>query len=280
MIRAVALEQKCVDPLFFTESRYVSDEKRKSWSTDKDLLNETAMLISIGTQRDKFEQSDTNILKNYVQNGGTLFLTPIPKKKPPKKLADIFGISFGEKAIRDKKNHGVFQDHIKVKDFQEHPANKEIKSIMFGDHGCYPIHFTKNSGTPIAMSSKDSNPPNSIVAAEIPYGEGSVIVVGQCRIFMDDYIGEENNSEWLYNLLEYGLSQDKQVQTVSPIAEPAIEENKVKVRLSQDKQVQTASLISESTVEEKKVMAKFCTNCGHKLGEGDKFCSNCGQRIL
>jgi hypothetical protein len=250
MIRAAALDQRCADPMFFTDSRYVLEEKRKSWNTDKDLLDKTAMLISIGTQHDKFNQNDSAILKNYVQSGGTLFLTAIPRKKPPNKLVGEFGISFGEEGIRDRKNHGVFQDHIIVKNFQEHPANNEIESIMFGDHGCYPIYFTQDTGIPIAISSKDSKPSNSIVAAEVPFGDGRVIVVGQCRIFMDDYIGEENNSDWLYNLLEYGLNQDKQAPHAAPSPETIIEEPPIK--------------------------QNFCSNCGHKLGEGHKFCSNCG----
>jgi hypothetical protein len=253
IIRASAVDQLCEDPMYFTESKRISEDFRKSWNEVKDFFNETAMFISIGTQRDKFNQYDTNILKEYVQKGGTLFITPDPKKKPPNKLAELFGIRFGEKAIHDKKNNRLFRDHIIVRDFQNHPANKEVESIVFGDHGCYPIYLSQNNGVPIALSSKDSKPPNSIVAADVPFGEGRVLAVGQARIFMDDFLGEENNMIWLKNLMDYGLSFDK-AMTISPTSEPTVSEGI-------------------------KSKAKFCTSCGYKLEPDNKFCGNCGQKI-
>ena len=73
------------------------------------------------------------------------------------------------------------------------------------------------------------------------------------------------------------LSQDKQVHSISPAVEPTIEENNDKI--SPDKKVENVSPIQEPVVIEKKVKAKFCTNCGYKLGKGDKFCSNCCHKI-
>jgi hypothetical protein len=253
VIRSSAIEQDCEDLLFITDSRSIPEERKRTWNKALDLLKDTAIFASIGTQRDKFNPEDLDILKDYVQDGGTLFITPDPKKKPPNNLTEVFGFSFGEKAILDRKNHGVFRDHIIVRDFQDHPANKDIESIMFGDNGCYPIILDGDVGVPIAISSPDSNPPNSTVAAEIPYGEGRILAVGQCRIFMDDYLGEENNFNWLENMMNYALSTDKNV-TVIPTT-------------------------SEHKTQETKHKTKFCSNCGNQLDPDDLFCGNCGQKI-
>jgi hypothetical protein len=113
--------------------------------------------------------------------------------------------------------------------------------------------LSQNNGVPIALSSKDSKPPNSIVAADVPFGEGRVLAVGQARIFMDDFLGEENNMIWLKNLMDYGLSFDK-AMTISPTSEPTVSEGI-------------------------KSKAKFCTSCGYKLEPDNKFCGNCGQKI-
>jgi hypothetical protein len=253
VIRSSAIEQDCEDPLFITDSKSISEERKRPWDRAVDLLSDTAVFASIGTQRDKFNQQDKSILKEYVQEGGTLFITPDPKKKPPNNLTEVFGFRFGEKAISDRKNHGVFRDHIIVRDFPDHPANKDIESIMFGDNGCYPIILDEDTGVPIALSSPDSNPPNSIVAADIPYGEGRVIAVGQCRIFMDDYLGEENNFTWLENMMNYALSTDKEIiATSSPI---------------------------EHKTEVTRTKVKFCSNCGNQVDPDDVFCGNCGQKI-
>jgi hypothetical protein len=253
VIRSSAIEQDCEDPLFITDSRSIPEERKRSWGEALDILKDTAIFASIGTQRDKFNQEDLDILKEYVQDGGTLFITPDPKKKPPNEIAEVFGFSFGEKAIRDRKNHGVFRDHIIVRDFRDHPVNKDIESIMFGDHGCYPIILDGDVGVPIGISNPDSNPPNSTVAAEIPYGEGRVIAVGQCRIFMDDYLGEEKNFYWLENMMKYGLSTDK-MDKVTPTT-------------------------SEHKTAETKPKTKFCSNCGNQVDPEDLFCGNCGHKI-
>jgi hypothetical protein len=253
-------------------------------------MNNAAMFISIGTKKNKFKQNDKEILVKYVQEGGTLFITPEPKKKPPNKLVEAFGFQFGEKAIRDKKNHGVFNDHIIVRDFQDHPANEEVDSVQFGDFGCYPIYLSQNTGVPIAYSSKDANPANSIVAADIPYGEGRVLAIGQCRLFIDYFLGEKDNVIWLKNIIDYGLSTDKTIvpdaasaqQISTPINSISTVATSILEDTEEPKSTKVTTQISKETNgvdSPNEFRLKFCTNCGTKLEQSYKFCSNCGHKI-
>lgn len=235
-----ATSKGCKDLIILTK-------RRKEWEKDENLkLSETALLTSFGTKHKKYKRRDIEKIKNYVSSGGVFFLTPEPDNDPPNILAIDLGVKFGKKSIEDKENHSsVFDDHIIIQDFTDHPINKNINRVSFGSYGCYPVFIQTDTGFPLAYSSPVSDPPKSIVAAIIKLGKGLVIVVGQQRIFEDDFLPTNDNFQWLQNMFEYALLFEKL-------------ENQIKQ-------------------EPKTKLSPFCTNCGAKFNPEDKFCGECGQ---
>jgi hypothetical protein len=240
-LKNVANTKGCQVPIILTN-------RRKDWEKEENLrLSKTVLLTSLGTKSKKYKPKDVNKIKNYVLDGGVFFLTPEPDNDPPNTIAENLGVKFIKKSIVDKENNDdIFDDHIIVEDFTNHPINNDISKVLFGHHGCYPIILQTESGDPLAYSSIKSIPPRSIVAATVQLGKGLVIVVGQNNIFEDDFIPKHDNYKWLQNMFDFALLYEK----------------------NQEKSIQ----------ESIKIM-KFCTNCGSNLNPTDIFCGECGTRI-
>jgi hypothetical protein len=243
VLKNAAINKGCQDPNILTN-------RRKEWEKDENLrLSKTAFLTSLGTKSKKYKPKDIKKIKNYVLDGGVFFLTPEPNNDPPNTLAQNLGVKFIDKSIVDKENHDdVFDDHIIIEDFMDHPINNDITRVSFGSYGCYPLLLQTDSGIPIAYSSSKSDPPKSIVAAMVKMGKGLVVVVGQNRIFEDDYLPKYDNYKWLQNMFDFALSFEKHEEKI--IQEPSI------------------------------ITRKFCTTCGSKLNPTDVFCGECGARIF
>jgi hypothetical protein len=242
-LKNTAINKGCQDPVTLTN-------RRKEWEKDENLrLSKTVLLTSLGTKSKKYKPKDIPKIKNYVHEGGVFFLTPEPDNDPPNTLAQNLGVKFIDKSIVDKENHDdVFDDHIIIEDFTDHPVNNDITKVLFGHYGCYPILLQTDSGVPLAYSSSKSDPPRSIIAAMVKLGKGLVIIVGQNSIFEDDFIPKHDNYKWLQNMFDFALLFEKNQEKIIP-------ESSIKTR-------------------------KFCTNCGSKLNPTDVFCGECGKRIF
>lgn len=241
-LKNAANNKGCQVPIILTN-------RRKDWEKDENLrLSKTVLLTSLGTKSKKYKPRDINKIKNYVLDGGVFFLTPEPNNDPPNTLAQNLGVKFIKKSIIDKENNDdVFDNHIIVEDFTDHPINNDISKVLFGHHGCYPISLQTESGVPLVYSSSKSVPPRSIVAAIVKLGKGLVIVVGQNSLFEDYFIPTHDNYKWLQNMFDFALLYEK----------------------NQEKNIQESSI----------KISKFCTNCGSKLNPTDIFCGECGTRI-
>jgi hypothetical protein len=171
----------------------------------KHLLPKAAVLVSIGTKSgENFSQEERELIDNYVRDGGHLFITAYPPEKPPNELLEQLGAKFGENKIQDKKHHaGRHKDHIIVEDLTNHPINEGVKSIQIGKFGCYPIEIENPQTTVLAFSSGDAEPPLEPIAALLSCGAGKAVIIGQTRLFQDDFIEKLDNRRWLQNIISY-----------------------------------------------------------------------------
>jgi hypothetical protein len=193
------------------------------------------------------------LIKEYVLEGGRLFLTSNPPYDPPNPIIEPFGVGLGEKVIKDKQNHeGKHDDHILVRDLTDHPINEGVKTIRFGDYGCHPINIINADATSLGFSSSESDPPKAPVAALIPHGKGFIMAIGQTSLFKDKYMGDYDNSRWFRNILGFLLTT---------------------------RQIETDVKPEIKTEEPPTYNINHCTKCGAKIEAGDLFCGNCGQSI-
>jgi hypothetical protein len=215
--------------------------------TNEHLLPSTLLFISLGTKSsDKFSQKELTLLKSYVEHGGRLLLATCSPEKPPNELIDAFGAQFDTNVVTDEYHHaGRHKDHIIVGDLIDHPINQNVSTLRFGKFGCYPLRIQNPDGVTLASRSDHATPSRAPVAAILPHGKGHVVVIGQTRLFQDDFIDEADNRRWFENMLTY---------LTSPAPPPP-------------------------TQLDATPAPQFCTQCGVKCAEGALFCSNCGAKI-
>lgn len=211
------------------------------------LLPRTLLLISLGTKSDdNFSEKELELIKKYVENGGRLLLTAFSPEDPPNKIIDSLGLMFVKNVVEDELHHaGRHKDHIIVKDLADHPINKGVETIRFGKFGCYSLQIENPEAIILASSSEHTEPPKAPIAALASYGMGQVIVVGQTRLFQDDFIDEVDNRRWFENIMTFLTAKSTHTQ---------------------EKQAVVLTL-------------KYCTKCGIKIAEGALFCSNCGAKV-
>jgi uncharacterized membrane protein len=155
----------------------------------------------------KFERQELELISDYVKNGGRLLLTASSPYDPPNSFIEPFATKFIKKEIVDEiNNDGKHKDHIIVKDFADHPLNAGVNAICFGKYGCYPIEANQNAVV-LASSNNSANPANAPVAALVPYGNGLVLIIGQTRLFKDDFIEKSDNEKWLKNIINFLASE-------------------------------------------------------------------------
>ncbi len=179
----------------------------KLFIANHQLLPRTVLIILFGMKAGKIEQQELELISDYVKNGGRLLLTAYSPYDPPNSFIEPFGTKFLKKRIVDEiSNDGKHKDHIIVKDFVNHPLNAGVNTICFGKYGCYPIEVSQNAVV-LASSSNSANPPNAPVAALVPYGNGQVLIIGQTRLFQDDFIEKSDNEKWLRNIITFLVSE-------------------------------------------------------------------------
>jgi hypothetical protein len=218
---------------------------------NRELLPRTILLVFLGIKSNKFSQSELEIIESYVREGGRLLITPDPPFDPPNLVTERFGLRFRRDTIEDRLHHeGKHKDHIIVTDLKDHPINEGVKSICFGDYGCYQLGVAGREATVLAFSSEDSDPPNTPVAALIPYGSGQVVAIGQAHLFERKYLdmGQFNNAKWLKNIINF-------LSSTESLKEP-------------DRQFESGKLMEPEQ--------KYCTNCGAKLDPDGIYCGHCG----
>lgn len=171
------------------------------------LLPKTLLIILFGMKEGKFQREELELIYDYVRNGGQLILTAYSPYDPPNTFVEPFGAKFLKGVIEDEVNNdGQHKDHIIVRNLADHPVNAGVNAISFGQYGCYPIEASRGAIV-LASSSINAKPPNSPVAALIPYGSGQAIITGQTSLFQDNFINNLDNERWLRNIITSFASQ-------------------------------------------------------------------------
>jgi hypothetical protein len=221
---------------------FVGSPQDRIIEANNHLLKRIKLITSFGLGKKDPFRDETNILLEYVREGGNLFITANPPYDPPNEFLERFGVTLDNMDIKDAVNHvGRHDNHILVQDFAEHTINNGIKCIRIGDYGCYPLNISNPMIIPLAFSSKDADPPRVPIAALIPHGGGYILLVGHNRLFQDKYIEDEDNQQWLRNILSFLLSSPK------GMFEDPIQRN--------------------------------CPQCGQPINQNDQYCGYCGEKI-
>ncbi len=179
----------------------------KLFIANQHFLPRTVLIILFGMKAGKFEQQELDLIRDYVKNGGRLLLTAYSPYDPPNLFTEMFATKFLKPEIVDEiNNDGKHKDHIIVKDFADHPLNAGVNSICFGNYGCYPLDVRQNA-VALACSSDVANPPIAPVAVFMPYGNGHVLIIGQTRLFQDDFVEKLDNEKWLRNIINFLVTE-------------------------------------------------------------------------
>jgi hypothetical protein len=193
---------------------------------NKKLLEKTKILVLSGLESsNKISKKEINAIKNYIKEGGTLFLTgPSFKGEDTNVITSNFGVKFEWTKITDEDHHeSKYTDHVIISNFHDHEITKNVEQFCFGDYGGFPLIPNENVIS-LAKTSQTSKPSKATVLAHKQYGKGVVIFASSSTTFKDKYLKMFDNKKLAENIFRYLSSsiEPEEHPTVKPKKEKTI----------------------------------------------------------
>lgn len=206
--------------------------------TDRPITSEKLqgydVLIIMGSGRN-YTDEEVNSIKQYVNNGGGLFLVGYSwglddgdENFSFNKIARSFGVSFANnEIIADNQHYLFFTNFVTVNDLRPNPINENISAfyhimgtyikepgtsniIAYTDSDSWADQgFLTSRGTTTSNNQKDPNETSGQlpVISEMEYGKGKVIFMGAAGTYINSYFYRDNGWKlglnavnWLANL--------------------------------------------------------------------------------
>ncbi|MHA1480245.1 MAG: hypothetical protein ACTSQZ_02325 [Candidatus Thorarchaeota archaeon] len=177
---------------------------------------ENAQVIVFGCPNSsKLRQAEIDTLKKYVKNGGGLILLSLSGgdrglMNNMSKLAEYFGITFDNTAVKDDRNNAGIPTMPLIKDFKKHAITEGIKDLLIPS-GC----TLKVSGKAksLATTSDTADPPKQSVLAISEFGKGRVVCISSYEVFRrGGGFKHEGNQTLASNVFSW-LSRKSKAQT-------------------------------------------------------------------
>jgi len=192
--------------------------------SNKKLLEKTKILVLSGLESsNKISNKEIDAIKNYIQEGGTLFLSgPSFEGEDTNAVASNFGVKFEWTKIVDEGHYeSKYPDHVIISNFHDHEITKNIEQFCFGDYGGFPLIPNENV-TSLARTSQTSNPSETTVLAHKQYGKGVIIFASSSTTFKDKYLKMFDNKKLAENIFRYLSS------SIEPEEHPIVKPKKEK----------------------------------------------------
>jgi hypothetical protein len=133
----------------------------------------------------KLRPAEIDVLKRYVEKGGGLLLLALSGgdrglMNNLSKLAESFGISFDNTAVKDERNNAGIPTMPIISDITSHPITEDVKDLIYPS-GC----TLKISGkaVEIAKTSEMAEPAQQPIIAIAEHHKGRVVCAGSYEIF-------------------------------------------------------------------------------------------------
>jgi hypothetical protein len=178
---------------------------------------EKAQIVVFGCPNSsKLRPAEIDVLKRYVEKGGGLLLLSLSGgdrglMNNLSKLAEHFGISFDNTAVKDERNNAGIPTMPIISDITSHPITEDVKNLVYPS-GC----TLKVSGKAIeiAKTSEMAEPAHQPIVAIIEHRKGRVVCAGSYEIFRTGGgFDNESNKTFALNVFRW-LAGD--VRYVSP----------------------------------------------------------------
>ena len=163
---------------------------------------EKAQVVVFGCPNSsKLRPAEIDVLKRYVEKGGGLLLLSLSGgdrglMNNLSKLAENFGISFDNTAVKDERNNAGIPTMPVVSDITAHPITEDVQNLVFPS-GC----TLKVSGkaVDIARTSEMAEPAKQPIVAIAEHRKGRVVCAGSYEIFRTGG-GFDNESNKIFAL--------------------------------------------------------------------------------
>jgi hypothetical protein len=147
---------------------------------------EKAQVIVFGCPNSsKLRPAEIDVLKRYVEKGGGLLLLSLSGgdrglMNNLSKLAESFGISFDNTAVKDDRNNAGIPTMPIISDITAHPITEDVKDLVYPS-GCTLKVLGK--ATEIAKTSEMAEPAQQPIIAIVEHRKGRVVCAGSYEIF-------------------------------------------------------------------------------------------------
>ena len=178
---------------------------------------EKAQIIVFGCPNSsKLRPAEIDVLKRYVEKGGGLLLLSLSGgdrglMNNLSKLAENFGISFDNTAVKDERNNAGIPTMPVISDITSHPITEDVKDLVYPS-GC----TLKVSGkaVEIAKTSEMAEPAQQPIVAIVEHRKGRVVCAGSYEIFRTGGgFDNEGNKTFALNIFRWLAGE---VRYVSP----------------------------------------------------------------
>jgi hypothetical protein len=147
---------------------------------------EKAQVIVFGCPNSsKLRPAEIDVLKRYVEKGGGLLLLSLSGgdrglMNNLSKLAENFGISFDNTAVKDERNNAGIPTMPVISDITAHPVTEDVKNLVYPS-GC-TLKVT-GKAVELAKTSEMAEPAQQPIIAVAEHRKGRVVSVGSYEIF-------------------------------------------------------------------------------------------------
>ncbi len=162
-----------------------------------DKLKDFDLVVFPCPDQSKLQPGEIRAVVDFVSRGGAAVLLSHAGgdrglRTNLNELAENFGISFQNNQIIDERQNIGMENLPKITKFKDHSVTEGITELCYSA-GC-GIKIVGEAEA-LAITSRTSEPPDSIVLAVSNYGNGKVVGVGSYEIFRDRIMGGLNTSQ-------------------------------------------------------------------------------------
>lgn len=190
-------------------------------------LKDTDVLVLACPNSSKIRPPEIDVLKKYVNNGGSLLLLSLSGgdrglMNNLSQLSEEFGITFDNTAVKDERNNAGLPTMPIISDLVAHPITEDVNDLLIPS-SCSLV-VTGKAQT-LARTSEMAEPAKAPIVAIAESGKGRVMCVGSYEIFRrGGGLKHKGNKTFAQNAFQWLSGEFQLTKPSSVVKEQAKEE--------------------------------------------------------
>ncbi|MFZ2657273.1 MAG: beta-galactosidase trimerization domain-containing protein [Victivallales bacterium] len=183
-------------------------------------LSKYQVLVALG--RGGFSDDETALLKDFVNNGGSLLVAGNLYVGPhgwmdtgaKGKLMKAFGVNLGNRNVRNPEDHLAPSDYLAgFTKIEKHPITTGVK--VFQSLGMGALPNASPAAIPLICSGAGAKPANEPVMIAMEYGKGRIVVMGDSTWMEPTALAMADNAQLCLNIFRWLAHQEDSIAPIT-----------------------------------------------------------------